>query len=161
VKEESITPYLTRLSATTVRMTDPGTTDPSRTRLRQSLASSTAEYTFSHVFQPETNQPSFFSHTTLPLVRDLLIEGSNALLFAYGVSNSGKTYTVQGGKKKGEAGILPRAFDVLFNSIGDLQGDGHVSHIKVFRLSGLSSFIYYITVPSSSTTRCRTKHRRT
>ncbi|KAG1828601.1 P-loop containing nucleoside triphosphate hydrolase protein [Suillus subalutaceus] len=52
--------------------------------------------TFSHVFLPETQQAEFFAKTTLPLVRDLL-DGQNGLLFAYGVTNSGKTYTIQGG----------------------------------------------------------------
>lgn len=31
-----------------------------------------------------------------PLVRDVLYSGINALVFAYGVTNSGKTYTIYG-----------------------------------------------------------------
>jgi kinesin family protein 20 len=120
------TPYLDRLSDTTVRMTDPGTEDASRTRMRQSIGVADANYTFTHVFPAETAQPTFFASTTLPLVRDLLLNGQNGLLFAYGVTNSGKTYTIQGGSETGSAGILPRTFDVLFNSIGDLQGNGQV-----------------------------------
>lgn len=41
------------------------------------------------------------------------------LLFAYGVTNSGKTYTMTG--EPGHPGVLPRVMDVLFNSIADLQ----------------------------------------
>lgn len=41
--------------------------------------------------------------------------GKNALLFAYGVTGSGKTYTMTG--NNADSGILPRAADVLFNSI--------------------------------------------
>ena len=37
------------------------------------------------------------------------------MVFTYGVTNSGKTYTVQGTTKNG--GILPRSLDVIFNSI--------------------------------------------
>lgn len=86
-------------------------------------------YTFSHVFPPDTTQSDFFTKTTLPLVKDVL-DGQNALLFAYGVTNSGKTYTIQGGGEDGSAGILPRSLDVIFNSIEGLHGEGRVSPWK-------------------------------
>lgn len=47
-------------------------------------------YSFNRVFGPETAQTRFFEQTTKPLVHKLL-HGENGLLFAYGVSNSGKT----------------------------------------------------------------------
>lgn len=56
--------------------------------------------------------------------------GQNGLLFTYGVTNSGKTYTVQGGTGEGSAGILPRSLDVIFNSVEGLHGDGRVSLIN-------------------------------
>jgi kinesin family member 20 len=89
-------------------------------------------YTFSHVFPPKTSQSDFFAQTTLPLVKDVL-EGQSGLLFAYGVTNSGKTYTMQGSSEQGSAGILPRALDVIFNSIEGLHGDGRVSIIFLSR----------------------------
>jgi len=85
-------------------------------------------YTFTHVFPPTAQQPEFFAKTTLPLVRGLL-DGEDGLLFAYGVTNSGKTYTMQGGSQGSSAGILPRTIDVLFNSIEGLQGSSKVSSI--------------------------------
>jgi hypothetical protein len=113
----SHTPYLKALSDTVVQMTDPS---PSRLRTLVSIPPVTT-YTFSHVFQ-DTPQSSFFSRCALPLVQHLL-EGENGLLFAYGVTNSGKTYSIQGGRGKEEAGILPRTLDVVFNSIDGLQSD--------------------------------------
>lgn len=47
-------------------------------------------YSFDRVFNPDTTQNAFFETTTLPLV-DKLLKGENGLLFAYGVSNSGKS----------------------------------------------------------------------
>ncbi len=41
------------------------------------------------------------------------------LLFTYGVTGSGKTYTMTG--SPGEGGLLPRSLDMLFNSIGPFQ----------------------------------------
>ncbi|XP_048577376.1 kinesin-like protein KIF20B isoform X3 [Nematostella vectensis] len=74
----------------------------------------THRFTFSRVFGPETTQKDFFDETSLGLVRDF-VDGQNCLVFTYGVTNSGKTYTIQGTAKDG--GVLPRTLDVLFNSI--------------------------------------------
>ncbi|KAG8787929.1 hypothetical protein FRC16_001489 [Serendipita sp. 398] len=107
----SQSPYLKALSSTTVQMTDPST---SRIRTLSSIPP-VSTYTFSHVFEG-SDQSTFFVRSALPLVQSLL-EGENGLLFAYGVTNSGKTYSIQGGRDQGEAGILPRTLDVIFNSI--------------------------------------------
>lgn len=78
-------------------------------------------FSFTKVFPPETSQVDLFSATTLPLVKDVLA-GENGLIFSYGVTNSGKTYTIQGKPGQDQPGILPRTLDVVFNSIDGLQG---------------------------------------
>ncbi|XP_076451814.1 uncharacterized protein LOC143287590 [Babylonia areolata] len=78
-------------------------------------------FTFSRVFPETTSQKEFFDSTMLKLVQDF-IEGQNCLVFTYGVTNSGKTYTIQGNAR--DAGILPRGLDVLFNSISGKQWPG-------------------------------------
>ncbi|KAG9005404.1 hypothetical protein FRB94_010883 [Tulasnella sp. JGI-2019a] len=107
-------PYLSIIDDTSVDMCTPTATRPSRLHTPTEPLKST--YTFSHVFDPTISQSQFFADTTLPLVKDVLT-GDNALMFAYGVTNSGKTFTVQGGNEKGQAGILLRTLDVIFNSI--------------------------------------------
>jgi hypothetical protein len=47
-------------------------------------------------------------------------------VFAYGVTNSGKTYTITGAEHEGEQGLLPRAVDVVFNSIDGMQSTANV-----------------------------------
>lgn len=130
-------PYLESLSDTAVRMLDPSRDDPRGysgiPRLRLSAAPTSSIYTFTHVFPPTTQQLEFFAKTTLPLVRNIL-DGENSLLFAYGVTNSGKTYTMQGGSEQSSAGILPRTIDVLFNSIEGLHGS---SKYRPARLDGI------------------------
>ena len=79
-------------------------------------------FSFTKIFPPDTVQSDFFTNTTLPLVKDLL-NGENGLIFAYGVTNSGKTYTIQGKNNVEEAGLLPRTLDVVFNSIEGLHLD--------------------------------------
>ena len=114
--EESATPYLKSLSETTVQMTDLSGSNRIRMHPQAQV------YTFNHVFPPETHQSEFFTKTTLPIVRDLL-SGENGLVFAYGVTNSGKTYTIQGGTEPNTAGLLPRTLDVVFNSLEGLHSN--------------------------------------
>lgn len=61
----------------------------------------------------------------MPLVMDLL-QGKNGLLFSYGITNGGKTFTVSGDHDN--PGILPRALDVIFNSIDGVQAKKYVSY---------------------------------
>ncbi|NXC31483.1 KI20B protein, partial [Campylorhamphus procurvoides] len=72
------------------------------------------KFTFSQVFGPETTQEEFFEGTIREPVQDFL-DGYNRLVFTYGVTNAGKTYTFQG--TEDDVGILPRALDLLFKSI--------------------------------------------
>ncbi|XP_066410831.1 kinesin-like protein KIF20B [Molothrus aeneus] len=72
------------------------------------------KFTFSQVFGPETTQEEFFEGTMKEPVQDFL-DGYNRLVFTYGVTNAGKTYTFQGTEDDG--GILPRTMDMLFKSI--------------------------------------------
>ncbi|KAH9065928.1 kinesin-domain-containing protein [Lactarius vividus] len=130
-------PYLESISETAVRMLDPSRDDSHNysgiPRFRLSATPTSSIYTFTHVFPPSTQQTEFFVKTTLPLVRSLL-DGEDGLLFAYGVTNSGKTYTMQGGSHESSAGILPRTIDVLFNSIESLHGN---SKYRPARLNGI------------------------
>ncbi|NXC82753.1 KI20B protein, partial [Cercotrichas coryphoeus] len=71
-------------------------------------------FTFSQVFGPETTQEEFFEGTMKQPVQDFL-DGYNRLVFTYGVTNAGKTYTFQG--TEDDVGILPRTMDMLFKSI--------------------------------------------
>jgi len=117
-----------------VQMIDPSAIflPPNNVRYRPTPATTTANYTFTQVFKPDTQQSAFFQRSTLPLIHNLL-SGESALLYAYGVTNSGKTYTIQGGAEQGDAGLLPRSIDVVFNSIAGLQSD------RPLRPSGVAS----------------------
>jgi hypothetical protein len=95
------------------------------------------EYKFTHVFPPNTQQGEFFSKTTLPLIRSVLT-GQNALLFAYGVTNSGKTYSIQGGLGENEAGILPRTLDILFQSIKGFESNDYFRPVRLSEAEKLS-----------------------
>ncbi|XP_054008311.1 kinesin-like protein KIF23 [Hylaeus anthracinus] len=74
--------------------------------------------TFSRVFTPEATQKEIFNIVALPLVENI-IRGKNSLLFTYGVTGSGKTYTMTGEPQ--DVGIMARCLDVIFNSIANYQ----------------------------------------
>ncbi|XP_040899739.1 kinesin-like protein KIF23 isoform X2 [Toxotes jaculatrix] len=76
------------------------------------------QYSYKKVFGINTTQMELFEDVAKPLVEDL-IHCKNGLLFTYGVTGSGKTFTMTG--SPGEGGLLPRSLDMLFNSIGPFQ----------------------------------------
>lgn len=76
------------------------------------------QFTFRHVFEPAAAQRSVFEQTGISFVEDL-VRGRNGVLFTYGATTSGKTYTMIG--SPGDPGLLPRCFDVLFNTIARFQ----------------------------------------
>uniref|UniRef100_A0A8B9Q4P5 Kinesin-like protein n=1 Tax=Apteryx owenii TaxID=8824 RepID=A0A8B9Q4P5_APTOW len=73
-------------------------------------------FTFTQIFGPDVGQKLFFDDTMKQVVKDVL-NGQNWLVYTYGITNSGKTHTIQGTNKDG--GILPRSLAVIFNSVGD------------------------------------------
>ncbi|XP_012875885.1 PREDICTED: kinesin-like protein KIF20A isoform X1 [Dipodomys ordii] len=83
------------------------------------IGQATHRFTFSQIFGPEVGQANFFNLTVKEMVKDVL-KGQNWLIYTYGVTNSGKTHTIQGTIKDG--GILPRSLALIFNS---LQGQLH------------------------------------
>ncbi|KAK9972686.1 hypothetical protein ABG768_025974 [Culter alburnus] len=76
------------------------------------------KFSFTQIFGPKCTQTEFFEGTISSQVHDFL-QGKNALVFSYGVTNAGKTYTIQGSPK--DPGILPRALDVVFKHIAGRQ----------------------------------------
>lgn len=89
-----------------------------------SLHTPQTQHTFKYVFKEDAVQKEVFDKVGFPLVEDLL-QGKDGLLFAYGITNSGKTHTITG--EPDNPGILPRCLDVIFNSIADVQATRYVS----------------------------------
>ena len=67
-------------------------------------------FTFNKIFSPASEQEQIFNEMVLPKLKEFL-EGRNQLIFTYGATSSGKTFTIQGISEK--PGILPRALDSI------------------------------------------------
>lgn len=97
----------------------------------KSSALKETQYGFKHVFDAASTQRACYQVVAQPLVENLL-RGKNGLLFTYGVTGSGKTYTMTGNAQ--DQGIMPRCLDVLFKTIADYQTKKYV--FKPDRLNG-------------------------
>jgi hypothetical protein len=75
---------------------------------------SIARFTFTRMFGPEASQEEVYSHAARPLV-DSFFAGQNGLIFAYGITNSGKTFTMQG--TQAAPGLIPRIVLDLFQKV--------------------------------------------
>ncbi|XP_032525649.2 kinesin-like protein KIF23 [Danaus plexippus] len=115
------------LSPTTVLMTPPSTAISYRNE-----GAKTMTYTFKEVFPPEATQQDVFDKLAFPLVEGL-IKGKNGLLFTYGVTGSGKTFTMTG--EPNNCGILPRCLNIIFKTINDLQ-----AHKYIFKPDKMNMF---------------------
>ena len=72
-------------------------------------------FTFDGIQTGSANRPVYVS-VARPLVRAAL-DGYDAVVFAYGQTASGKTFTLSGDEKGQEAGIIPRAVRDIFRGI--------------------------------------------
>lgn len=65
-----------------------------------------------------SEQENIFAETAFPVVENVL-QGYNGTIFAYGQTGTGKTHTITGIlKDEKEKGIMPRAFQNVFSTIG-------------------------------------------
>lgn len=82
------------------------------------IGQSMHKFSFTQIFGHEAGQAEVFDGTVRSQVQNFL-QGKNSLLFSYGVTNAGKTHTIQGSTK--DPGILPRALDIVFRHISGRQ----------------------------------------
>ena len=113
------------------------------------------EYQFSQVFGPESSQEELYKSIAVPLVEGLFpkpnaifsagdrITGHSALLFSYGITNAGKTFTMMGGGSKVRSssdkanakvqkfhGIIPRTIDRILEKIDELNSQSKTNGVR-------------------------------
>ena len=79
---------------------------------RSSLA-----FTFTRVFGPNSQQDEVFSESVKPHVAKCLQEGRPLCICAYGQTGSGKTYSMFGGGKYANRGIVQRTITQVFSYV--------------------------------------------
>ncbi|XP_074519215.1 uncharacterized protein LOC141785039 isoform X2 [Halichoeres trimaculatus] len=97
----------------TVVLKAPRSCQPNRQN-EKSFPQTAQRFSFTQVFGPDSSQRKVFEGSVRGLARDVL-DGGNCLVFTYGVTNAGKTFTFLGPDH--DSGLLPRSLSVIFNSI--------------------------------------------
>ena len=83
------------------------------------------KFTFTHIFKEDAYQDEVFEKAAWPMLRHF-IRGHDGLLFSYGATGSGKTFTVRGTDEK--PGLIPRITKTI---LGMKNPDGYERGIFV------------------------------
>lgn len=115
VFEEKVQVFL-RLKPTVERTTELYRFDEQCSNVYLKGNSTTVErqYTFSQILNEDADQRTVYENCVRPLL-DSPFSTSGAVVASYGVSNSGKTYTILGEKS---AGVVPRALTQIYSEYG-------------------------------------------
>ncbi|CAD6649506.1 XXYS1_4_G0020330.mRNA.1.CDS.1 [Saccharomyces cerevisiae] len=116
------------------------------------------EFKFDHIFASHCTNLEVYERTSKPMI-DKLLMGFNATIFAYGMTGSGKTFTMSGNEQ--ELGLIPLSVSYLFTNImeqsmnGDKKFDVIISYLEIYNEriydlleSGLEEFGSRISTPS-------------
>ncbi|GMF13847.1 unnamed protein product [Phytophthora lilii] len=87
---------------------------PPKTSQSYRSTGTATSFHFSRIFRAETQQTELFEATTRPVL-DAAFAGHSGLVFAYGVTNSGKTYTISGTTEA--PGVLPQALQYVMDEL--------------------------------------------
>ncbi|KAI0300601.1 P-loop containing nucleoside triphosphate hydrolase protein [Multifurca ochricompacta] len=90
-------------------------------------------FLFSSCYGHDARQEDIFEADVKPLI-DVVYSGATATIFAYGVTSSGKTHTMQG--TRSQPGVIPRAVEALFDYKQRMCVHGasvSVSYMEIYR----------------------------
>ncbi|KAJ5679776.1 hypothetical protein N7462_008020 [Penicillium macrosclerotiorum] len=84
------------------------------------------EYTFQFnaVYDADVAQQELFDAEVAPTIKHLF-NGFDVTLFAYGVTGTGKTHTMRGGKSLAERGVIPRLLSGIYRRSRKMEKDSN------------------------------------
>ena len=90
------------------------------------------KFNFDKIFPENSSQSEIFEITSKNII-DKVISGYNGTIIAYGQSSTGKSYTLSNDLSEPNLqGIIPRAFDYLFNKINEIKNESkNTQEIKI------------------------------
>ncbi|KAH0826644.1 P-loop containing nucleoside triphosphate hydrolase protein [Lanmaoa asiatica] len=90
-------------------------------------------FPFTSCYDQSSTQEQIFEQDVRPLI-DVVYSGVTVTIFAYGVTSSGKTHTMQG--TKGQPGVIPRVVEAMFLQKAALQRSSvelAVSYMEIYK----------------------------
>ncbi|CAA7268260.1 unnamed protein product [Cyclocybe aegerita] len=91
------------------------------------------KFPFTSCYDQDSTQEEIYRNDVEPLL-DIVYSGVTVTIFAYGVTSSGKTYTMQGTKQ--EPGVIPRVVRGIFdkkNSLKQFQTTLSISYMEIYK----------------------------
>ncbi|GLB45200.1 putative TRAFAC class myosin-kinesin ATPase superfamily, kinesin family protein [Lyophyllum shimeji] len=91
------------------------------------------KFPFSSCYDEDATQEEIFRNDVQPMI-DVVYSGVTVTIFAYGVTSSGKTHTMQGTKT--DPGVIPRTIRAIFDkksTISDYQVSLLVSYMEIYK----------------------------
>ncbi|KAJ6162736.1 hypothetical protein N7497_002715 [Penicillium chrysogenum] len=79
---------------------------------------------FNGVYDAEVSQQELFDAEVAPTIKHLL-NGFDVTLFAYGVTGTGKTHTMRGGKTLADRGVIPRLLSGIYRRSRKIEKDSN------------------------------------
>ncbi|KAI9932722.1 hypothetical protein ASPWEDRAFT_123067 [Aspergillus wentii DTO 134E9] len=79
-------------------------------------------FQFNAVYDSNASQQDLFDAEVAPTVKHLF-NGFDVTLFAYGVTGTGKTHTMRGGKSLAERGVIPRLLSSIYRRSRKMEKD--------------------------------------
>lgn len=79
------------------------------------------EYRFSKIFSDEADQKTVFNNTMVNMLKDVFHKAKGGLVFSYGNSGSGKTFTMIGNENVEDFGIIPRTANFILKLKKELE----------------------------------------
>jgi len=123
----------------------------------------TKSYQFDRVFGPKSQQLDVYRSVVEPLIEQVMM-GYNCTVFAYGQTGTGKTFTMEGGERRNEAGvswdsdptsgIVPRALAQLLDTLQE-QADSVEYSVRVSFLELYNEEIFDLLSAHDDTTKLR------
>eukprot|EP00927_Polykrikos_kofoidii_P056922 TRINITY_DN51010_c0_g1_i1.p1 TRINITY_DN51010_c0_g1~~TRINITY_DN51010_c0_g1_i1.p1 ORF type:complete len:861 (+),score=182.55 TRINITY_DN51010_c0_g1_i1:264-2846(+) len=96
------------------------------------------KFTYDGILSMKVSQEEVFNLVAKPVIEDVL-NGINGTIFAYGMTGSGKTYTITGSADRYEdRGLIPRTISYLFQAFqrGDAAYKLYISYLEIYNDNG-------------------------
>jgi hypothetical protein len=90
-----------------------------------------AKFSFDKVFNPETSNEDIFDQIGFSSVKAAM-NGYHGVIFAYGQTSSGKTYTIHGSEE--DPGMIPRSVEAMFEWIENTPSRDFVMRISYLEI---------------------------
>ena len=88
-------------------------------------------FKFDGCFDSGSGQLELYEKTAKPIVESALL-GYSGTIFAYGPTNSGKTFTMRGSPGSEHKGIMPRCIEHLLQAVRSGGGELWVSYLQIY-----------------------------